>query len=280
MGDSSPLLDSTFTPPVQHSRFITWLVLIAALLIIGSWTFFTQASIMGKADAVGYAICHRIEGRSFQAFGHPLPLCARCTGIYLGVILGMGVFVASGRARASQLPHWKVALPLAGFVAVMGIDGLNSYFTLFPGYEAVYEPQNWLRLTTGVFCGLSLISLVWPIFHQSIWEDGGQPMHPIRNLKELAGLMFLAVLMIFLTLAQNATILLVLGFLSAVGVVGVLTMIMTVMFTTVIQTFHSYRTWGELRLPLLAGLTLAISMIGFIDLVRYQATGTWGGFVF
>jgi uncharacterized membrane protein len=264
----------------QHSHLTTWIVLLAALGIIGTWTFFTQAGLMGKADAVGYAICHRIESRSFQAFGRALPLCARCTGIYLGVVLGIGVFTASGRARASQLPHWKVAIPLGLFVAVMGVDGLNSYLSLFPGYQPVYEPQNWLRLTTGVFCGLSLISLVWPIFHQSIWEDGGQATHPIRNLKELGGLMLLAILMIALVLAQNATILLVLGFLSAVGVVSVLTMILTVMFVTILQTFRTYRTWGQLRLPLLAGLTLAIGLIGLIDLARYQFTGTWGGFVF
>jgi uncharacterized membrane protein len=255
--------------------------MVAALLIIGAWTFFTQAGLMGKADAVGYAICHRIEGRSFQAFGRALPLCARCTGIYLGVMTGLGVFIASGRARASYLPQWRLWIPLAAFVAIMGVDGLNSYLSLFPGYTPVYQPQNWLRLLTGVFCGLSLITLVFPIFNQSLWHPQvAQKQAPLQSLKELAAMCGLLLLVVALVLVQNGTILLVLGFLSAAGVVSVLSMIFSVMLVTVWQTFQSYSSWSELRLPLLGGLTLAIAMIGTIDYLRYTLTGTWGGFVF
>lgn len=266
--------------PQKHSRLMTLLVMVTALMIIGAWIIYTQPGVLGKADAVGYAICHRIPGRSFEAFGRPLPLCARCTGIYLGVMTGFFVFHASGRSRAASLPHWKVLVVLALFVMILGIDGLNSYFSLFDGYQGPYKPTNTLRLITGVFCGFTLINIVFPVFNQSLWENGGDPTPPIRNLKELAGLSLLGVLMIVLMLLQNATILVFLGIVSAVGVVIVLTMIMTVMFVTVTQHFRSYHTWGELRLPLLAGLTLAILMIGTIDFARYTVTGTWQGFVF
>src|SRR5687768_4893185 len=94
--------------PVRHSRLMTWLVLLAAIGIIGLWIVFTPSGIRGKGDAVGYAICHRIAERSFMAFGAPLSLCARCTGIYLGAMTGLGVFIASGRSRASKLPNWRV----------------------------------------------------------------------------------------------------------------------------------------------------------------------------
>lgn len=264
----------------KHSKRTTYLVLGLALAIIGLWTWYTQPGVLGKADAVGYAICHRIDERSFIAFGRPLPLCARCTGIYLGVMTGLSVFVASGRSRAGYLPHWKLWIPLSLFVMVLGIDGLNSYLTLFPNYEGVYQPQNWLRLTTGVFTGITLITLVYPIFNQSIWEDAGDRVSPIKNFKELAGLLGLAILVVLIMLTENATILVFLGVVSAIGVVTVLTMIMSVMVVTVLQTFRTYTTWRELWLPLLAGLTLAIMMIGTIDFLRYTATGTWSGFSF
>lgn len=155
-----------------------YVVLVAALGIIGLWLAYTQAGVLGKADAVGYAICHRIENRSFSAFGRPLPLCARCTGIYLGAMTGLGVFVASGRTRASYLPHWRVAIFLGLFVAIMGVDGLNSYLTLFPNYSAsapkLAQAHHW------DFCGLSLICLVFPIFNQSIWNTV-QPTPPAES---------------------------------------------------------------------------------------------------
>lgn len=263
-----------------YSRLTVGLVLLAAFAIIGLWLLFTPGGLMGKADAVGYAICHRIEARSFIANGRSLPLCARCTGIYLGVMTGLGVFIASGRHKAAGLYSWPVGIALFLFVAVMGIDGVNSYFYLFPGFRGLYEPANWLRLTTGVFCGLSLISLVFPIFNQSMWCSGGDKTSPIRNLKELAGLALLAALMVMLTLSENATILLTLGFMSAFGTLLVLTMMMMVAFVTVTNRFRSYGSYTEMPLTLLAGLTMAITLIGLIDFARYQATGTWNGFVF
>jgi len=267
-------------PPVAHPKWMVWGILIAALGIIGAWTWYTQPGVLGKADAVGYAICHRIPERSFLINGRPLPLCARCTGIYLGVMTGLGVYVASGRQRAAFLPNWRVGMVLAGFVAILGFDGLNSYFYLYPGYEGPYEPQNWLRLVTGVFTGLTLITMVFPIFNQSMWADGGQRSAPVRNLKELAGLSLLAVLMILLTLSENGMILLVLGVLSAVGVVAVLSMIFTVMVVTITNRFRSYHQWQQLWVPYLAGLTLAVSMIGAINYARFYMTGTWDGFIF
>ncbi len=267
-------------PPEQHSRLTVFLVLIAALGIIGAWTVYTQPGVLGKADAVGYAICHRIPERSFTAFDRQLPLCARCTGIYLGVMTGLGTFIASGRNRAARLPGWRVGVVLAGFVGLMGLDGLNSYFSLFPGYSGPYETQNWMRVTTGIFTGLTLINLVFPIFHQSVWADGGQPTRAVKNLKELGGLMLLAVLMLLLMLSQNATILVVLGLLSALGVVLVLTLVFTVMIVATLNRYQSYHTWRGMSVPLLGGLSLAIAMIGTINYVRFMATGTWEGFAF
>ena len=54
-----------------------------------------------KAHLVGYAICHQIPNRSFSLGGHILPLCARCTGTYLGIAIGLAT-VALLRPRARR----------------------------------------------------------------------------------------------------------------------------------------------------------------------------------
>ncbi|KAB2863423.1 MAG: DUF2085 domain-containing protein, partial [Anaerolineae bacterium] len=88
-------ISSTETPSVEvvihpntYSKTSVWIALFFAIVIIGAWLLATPAGVLGKADAVGYAICHRITVRSFEAFDRQLPLCARCTGIYLGVASG------------------------------------------------------------------------------------------------------------------------------------------------------------------------------------------------
>ncbi len=47
----------------------------------------TMASAALGAYAIGSVICHQIGARSFHLWSTPLPVCARCTGIYAGAAL-------------------------------------------------------------------------------------------------------------------------------------------------------------------------------------------------
>lgn len=255
-------------------------IMVSSLLIIGLWSALTPDSAHGKAEAVGYAICHRIGERSFSALGYQLPLCARCTGIYLGVMTGLSLYIASGRGKATNLPSWKISGALGLSVVVLGVDGLNSYFHLFPGFNyGIYEPNNTLRLITGIYCGITLITLVLPIFNNVMWRKDDN-RRVLENWRELGGLLLVTTLVLAATLTRRPMILLVFGYASAIGVVLVLTLINAVMVTTVLRLDRSFNSLREMWLPLLGGLALAMLMIGGIDLLRYSLTGTWEGFEF
>ena len=71
----------------------------------------------------------------------PLPLCARCSGMYLGVVAGI-LFQFIRYPRKGGMPGWKTGIPFMIFVLAFGIDGLNSYLHLFPGLPGAYEPNN------------------------------------------------------------------------------------------------------------------------------------------
>lgn len=260
-----------------------WLVigmLIISFTILGVWTFATPDGALGKADAVGYAICHRIPERSFSAYGNPLPLCARCTGIYLGVMTGFSAYLVTGRARAMRLPHWKMGIAFALFLIIIAIDGFNSYFHLFPGFSyGLYEPNNTLRVTTGMYTGLALITLVLPIFNNVMWYDDDN-RRVLDTWREFGALLLLATAILALTLAEWPLVLVIFGFLSSVGVVLVLTLINSVMVVTFLKRERHYRELADMWLPLLAGLALSILLIGGIDYARYFFTGTWDGFNF
>src|SRR5512135_3248394 len=66
-----------------------WGLAMAAVLLFGGWLLNTPPGLLGKADAVGYSVCHRIDARSFHIGNRQLPLCVRCTGMYLGAMLGL-----------------------------------------------------------------------------------------------------------------------------------------------------------------------------------------------
>src|SRR3972149_1130153 len=131
-----------------------FLVLALSLSAIALFLFAEPHDALLKADLIGFATCHRIPERSLHIDGHQLPLCARCTGIYIGLLTGWTFIIARRRTRAAQLPPRLLKLVLFGFIGIMGIDGLNSTAMLV-GLPHLYATQNWMRVFTGSPYGLA-----------------------------------------------------------------------------------------------------------------------------
>lgn len=255
-----------------------WLALIAFGLVFVSWLFYAPAGLLGKADAVGYAVCHRIDGRSFHIGNIQMPLCARCTGIYLGVALGVAAMVVAGRGRAGALPPLRVIITLILFIVAMGLDGVNSFLTLLPRLPHVYEPQNWLRLVTGTLDGVAMAVLIFPMFNQTLWRNW-EDRPVIANMREVGVLVLLAAVVIALVLSDNAVILYPLALISVGGVVLLLTLTNSMLFMLITRTENKARAAWDALLPLTGGLVGSFALILLIDVARFVATGTWGGFI-
>ncbi|MEW6009680.1 MAG: DUF2085 domain-containing protein [Euryarchaeota archaeon] len=92
----------------------------------------------------GHIICHGCPERSFKIKGHPLPVCARCTGIYLGSFSYIIIVL---------IFNWgfNLTLFLAGLLLIIPTlgDGITQYFTL-------RESNNRLRFITGIIGGVGL----------------------------------------------------------------------------------------------------------------------------
>ena len=73
----------------------------------------------------------------------------------------------------------------------MGIDGANSYLSLFSAAPVLYEPHNWLRLVTGTLNGLALAGLIYPVLNQTLWRDW-EDRPALSSFRELAVLLGLA----------------------------------------------------------------------------------------
>jgi uncharacterized membrane protein len=264
-------------PPLRYSRITAWIIAVLGGLIVGVWLFSTPPGLLGKADAIGYAVCHRIAVRSFHVHDRPLPLCARCTGTYLGVITGLLAFAAQGRLRAGRLPRIRILALLAVGVMAYGVDGLNSYLSLFEAYTPIYQPTNTLRLITGYAFGLAMITVVAPVFNMMVWR-APQPAAPLRSVKELAALVAVSALVIAAVLIQVPALLIAFGLISAAGVLVMFGVVGSALFLTLTGHENSATRWADLVVPVLAGLVFAVSVIGAIDAVRYLFTGTWNGF--
>ncbi len=258
------------------------LAVLVALLVMGFYTVTNPANLAGShlldsADWTGYAVCHRITARSFTINGRALPLCARCTGMYLGVMLTFVVMLLSGRLRRSEFPPLPVLLVLIGFIGVMGVDGINSYSHFFPNAPHVYQPKNWLRLLTGMGTGLTMGVIILPALAQTVWKrvDGRANL---ANVRELAGLVLAGLSFILLVLSNQPLILYVLALASAAGLLLILAAInATFLLIITRQDNKAERVW-QTAVPLLIGLLFAIIEISAVSLLRFNLTGTMAGF--
>ena len=263
-------------PKVPSSRVLPALVVGVAAVALLSWLLNTPEGVLGKADAIGYAVCHRIDGRSFHLGDRQFPLCARCSGMYLGALLGVAGMLALGRGRAGLTPSRWVMVVLVGFMATMGIDGLNSYSHFFPGLPHLYEPQNWLRLSTGMLNGLFLAGLTFPVLNQTLWKNWeARPV--LGNFRELALLVGAAAVVVAMVLSDNVVVLYPLAILSVVGVLVLVVSLNTTLLLIGLRRENRAEGWVGAALPLLAGFTLAIIEIGMVDALRFAVFGTWGG---
>jgi uncharacterized membrane protein len=253
-----------------------WGVYIAAGLLIFAWLLNTPSGILGKADAVGYAVCHRIDVRSFHILERPLPLCARCSGMYLGALVGL-LFQVLISGKRSGGPPWKLVPFLALLVGAFGFDGLNSFVRFLPLEWGVYEPENWLRLVTGTGMGLVIAAGVVPVFNQTAWTEwDDRPVLP--GFRAFGGLLGLGFLVILLILTENPVILYPLALASAATVVLLLTMIYTVVWLMLLKKENRYQSLRQMTLPITLGLITAMLQIAAFNAARFWLTGTWDGF--
>ncbi len=267
--------------PFPRQRIIILLIGLGVLLLMAFYTITDAAHLahshaLNGADWAGYALCHRITERSFTIAGRQFPLCARCTGMYLGVFLVTGILWLNGRLRRGGLPPFPILLILLGFVVLMGIDGVNSYLHFFPNAPHLYEPRNWLRLLTGTGVGLMMGLIIVPALAQTLWRNADYtPV--ITTLRELAEVLVLALVTILLLLSDQPAISYVMALASTAGLLFIVTALNVVFLLILFRRDGRADRWQETLVPLTSGLVLAVLELGLIGLVRFNLTGTMTG---
>lgn len=87
--------------------------------------------------------CHRMPERSFFFRGRQFPICARCTGILIGYIIG--IFYIIFYNKLGYIFELMLMFPLL-------IDGIGQY-------RGHFVSNNTRRLITGILGGISFICL-------------------------------------------------------------------------------------------------------------------------
>lgn len=258
-------------------------ILTGLLAALAAWMYVAPPGAMGKMDAIGYAVCHRLDSHSLHVGALQMPLCARCTGEFNAAAIAL-IFQGLSSPRSSLLPRRAIAATLIAFFLAFALDGANSYLGLiksmdanaFAGIPNLYNTSSVTRVFTGSGMGVALAALLYPMYNQSVWR---KPI-PERALgwRKFLGLVGIVLVLDFAMLTEQPAVLYPVAVLSTLGVLGLLSIVFSIVWIMAMRQENAFERARQLWLPTAAGLTLALVMILGIDLVRLNLTHTWGGF--
>jgi uncharacterized membrane protein len=275
------MLERTTHP--SPGKATLWFVLSAAAIGLGVWIYVSPPGLMGKLDAVGYAVCHRLDSHSLHIGELQMPLCARCTGEFNAAAIALA-FQGIVSWKKSRLPSRSVVAILILLFLAFAVDGSNSYLALlkatdpaaFGGIPNLYKTTSVSRVLTGSGMGLAMAAVLYPMFNQSVWQT---PQYERalgwRQFAALAGILAVVDLGI---ISENPVVLYPVALLSTLGVLALLTTVFSIAWIMIMKQDNAFERARQLWLPAAAGLTLTFVLILGIDMLRLNLTHTWGGF--
>jgi len=265
------------SPPFKN-KFIRYVLIFLLSGLILAWLINTPPGLLGKSDAIAYAVCHRISSHAFYFGERPFSLCARCTGQYLGFLWGLGFQLLVSKKR-SGFPRRGGMLLMAVFFLFYLLDGLNSAVYFYPGlgHLSLYQPVNMLRLFSGLGFGITISTVLYPLAGQTVWKETSL-LPSVRGGKDWLILLGGAIGIGLLILSENPLLTYPLILASTASLMILLTVLYTVIWILLRKKENTFTSWNELIWWGIAGVTSALTQIALIDLVRFLLTGTWSGF--
>jgi len=135
--------------PVARRR-LAWIAVAAVLFVAGIAIAPWLATRSGWGVALHLAyrpMCHQLPDRCFDLGAGPLAVCARCTGLYVGGLLGLVLPVIVGRTPRLGLRTLIVSALPSVIDFAFGVAGLPSLTNV---------PRAVLALPLGLVLGLLL----------------------------------------------------------------------------------------------------------------------------
>lgn len=139
---------------------------MAALGNKAVWDFLlTPEKIFKFLEFIGYGACHQRVNLTFNYMQAHMPVCSRCTGIYIGFILSAAVLLLIERRIKNRLPGRIIVVTAAVLFAVMAAESALSFLKIIPSF-------NLARFLTGYSVGWFLSIILIPLLNSVVFAPG------------------------------------------------------------------------------------------------------------
>ena len=120
--------------------------------------------VVASIYAIGSVICHQIPERSFFWEGRQLPVCARCTGLYVSGVLGLLAWFAIKTARA-----WRpITIDPRVALRVIAIAAVPTALSVASGALGAWDGSNVTRALFAIPLGASAGAIVAAVFTKDL----------------------------------------------------------------------------------------------------------------
>jgi uncharacterized membrane protein len=254
----------------MKKNLLPFLVILASAAITLNWLNGTPHGIYQKVFAVGSTVCHQIPSHSFHYGETQFTLCARCAGLYLGSLIGLGYYFTQGKKKA--LPSRGILILLVVFFLLWAGDGVNSFISDFLNRPFLYETTNITRLATGFGMGLTMATALMTLFNLTVWKDSSNtPLlhHPLQ----IAGYSFAAFILAWLLLSGGEILFTALAYIGIGIVLLIITMLYTVFWVIMTRRETQFTQLKSLGFYLIAGWGTAMTQITLLYMLRNWLLG-------
>jgi len=213
---------------------------------------------------ISYALCAQNPSHSFFYQGMQLPLCARCTGTYLGFLVIFIFWLWSKKKKNYFPPSWGIITFLLLFILYFAFDGISS--ALHANYVT-----NLTRFLSGLFFGKSLGLFLMMVINHSLWGKL-KNRQKIISWRKFIILVLINVLLFFLAFFKISLFFYFAGWLSIIGLL-ILFFTINIAFLLLVSRFAENYKYYKTKVKLVIYSTL-LSIIEIVGLIFLRLTLT------
>lgn len=109
---------------------------------------------------IGSSVCHQLGERSLHLGEYVLPVCARCTGIYISFFISFIYLIFTKGYRGNKPFKIRETLFMVICLLPLMVDGVGSYI-------GFWQSNNLLRIITGSLAGFVVLPFMVLIYNFS-----------------------------------------------------------------------------------------------------------------
>lgn len=136
-------------PVLTAAAAVLWALSLPGSAYAASLADSAAQSLAAAVYGFGSVICHQKGDRSFHLFAEQLPVCARCTGLYVGAAVIAVPYLFRGARRP-----WSPAVPGSAQLRwLLLLASLPVLLSIAWEWATGEVPSNTVRAITGVILG-------------------------------------------------------------------------------------------------------------------------------